>query len=43
MVFPSSNAKTFIIKTGKMRDIPQLPRLIREVLFFTLATMDVFC
>ena len=34
MVFLSSNAIKFSIKTGKMRDIPQLPLLIRMVLFF---------
>ena len=34
MVFLSSNARTFSIKTGKMCDIPQLPLLIRMVLFF---------
>ena len=34
MVFLSSNARKLSINTGKMRDIPQLPLLIRMVLFF---------
>ena len=34
MVFLSSNARKFIIKTGKMHDIPKLPRLIGMVFFY---------